>query len=152
MIGRILFWILWPALWFVMPMTRRVRVIIIVDQKVLLVRGWISDGSWELPGGGLKFKESIDDAARRELQEELGLHLVDITHLHDGEAVFTKTGLLHRMHYVQATIKPDEVIAKNWEIAEFAWQPLTDVLNSDMLPELIRESLSGRGISDSDTL
>ncbi len=55
---------------------QRARVILTDRQhRVLLIQGIISKGNWTLPGGGLKRRESAVDAARRELQEEVGLSL-----------------------------------------------------------------------------
>lgn len=47
----------------------------IADDHVLLIkkgRGPYT-GSWDLPGGGIEFGESPEDAVRRELTEETGL-------------------------------------------------------------------------------
>jgi len=37
-------------------------------------------GFWDLPGGFIDFKESAEEAARREIKEELGIELVDINY------------------------------------------------------------------------
>jgi ADP-ribose pyrophosphatase YjhB (NUDIX family) len=45
------------------------------EGRILLVRPTYKPG-WDLPGGMAEANESPDDAARRELQEELGLAVV----------------------------------------------------------------------------
>ena len=48
---------------------------VILDRqgRVLLVRHSYGRRGWELPGGGRKSKESLDEAVRREVREELGV-------------------------------------------------------------------------------
>jgi 8-oxo-dGTP diphosphatase len=54
------------------------------DLKVLLVQRDIEPfkGRWALPGGFVRVEETLDDAARRELQEETGLERVYLEQLY----------------------------------------------------------------------
>jgi ADP-ribose pyrophosphatase YjhB (NUDIX family) len=56
------------------PVRTGVRVMMIQDGKVLLVRQTYMPG-WFLPGGGVKRGETLDQAARREAREETGAEL-----------------------------------------------------------------------------
>lgn len=55
-----------------------VRVIAIKDQKILLVRHTYKS-NWHLPGGGIKRKETLYEAASRELYEETGVKVDKLT-------------------------------------------------------------------------
>jgi len=63
---------------FFRPLTLGVRVMLIQDGKVLLVRHTYLDG-WFMPGGGVKRGETLDQAARREAREEVGAQLNEIS-------------------------------------------------------------------------
>ncbi|MBK1789695.1 NUDIX hydrolase [Persicirhabdus sediminis] len=54
------------------------------DLKVLLIQRDIQpfEGKWALPGGFIQVGESIDDCARRELEEETGLHDIFLEQLY----------------------------------------------------------------------
>ena len=57
---------------FTRPITAGVRVMLIQNGQVLLVRHTYIDG-WYFPGGGLKRGETLEAAARREVREEAGV-------------------------------------------------------------------------------
>ena len=59
------------------PVTLGVRVMVVRDGEVLLVRHSYVPG-WYFPGGGLKRSESPEEAVRREAQEEVGATLHDL--------------------------------------------------------------------------
>ena len=63
---------------FVRPLTLGVRVMMIQHGKVLLVRPTYLDG-WFMPGGGVKRRETLEQAARREAYEEVGAQLNEIS-------------------------------------------------------------------------
>ncbi len=56
------------------PITVGVRLILIDDQSVLLVKHTYQR-HWYLPGGGVKKGETLEQAARREMAEEVGATL-----------------------------------------------------------------------------
>jgi len=56
------------------PKTLGVRVMLIQDGQVLLVRQTYLPG-WFMPGGGVKRGETMDEAARREAREEIGAEM-----------------------------------------------------------------------------
>jgi len=90
------------------------KLVLARDDEVLLVRHTYRPG-WFLPGGGLKRGESLESAARREAQEEVGaligkLELVGVYTHHwrrvtNHQAVFCSSDF-------ELTDRP------NWEIAE----------------------------------
>lgn len=56
-----------------------IKAIILDDQKRLLVgKGEEDSDGWELPGGGLEHKESIEECLTREIEEELGVGVKEI--------------------------------------------------------------------------
>ena len=59
------------------PMITGVRIMLIQNGQVLLVRHTYLEG-WYMPGGGVKRGESVDEAARRESREEVGTELGEI--------------------------------------------------------------------------
>ena|GEM_PF-583044 len=52
-----------------------VRVILVRDGRVVLVRHWYAPGVWTLPGGGAHGNESVEEAGKREVFEEVGFSI-----------------------------------------------------------------------------
>ncbi len=136
LLGRLLFWGAWPLLWFVMPLTRRVRIIIRRGDDVLAVKNWIGPNIWDLPGGGIKFGESIEQAAERELKEEL--RLVGQSPKRIGKEVYIRKfcGLTMRTHFVEMKIGNEDLPIKNWEISEVTWMHPKD-FPTQLIPRTI---------------
>jgi 8-oxo-dGTP diphosphatase len=59
------------------------------DLKVMLIQRGLPpfEGKWALPGGFVRVDETLDEAARRELEEETGLRQVFLEQLHTFGAV-----------------------------------------------------------------
>lgn len=60
------------------PLTLGVKIMLIRDGKILLVRHTYQSG-WFIPGGGVKRGETLEEAARREAWEELGAKLEEVS-------------------------------------------------------------------------
>lgn len=72
-IGSSLGWILWPLLCLYLQGSKRTRVLILYRDEVLLVKGWLGNNRWALPGGGLQRNENPTEGALREMYEETGI-------------------------------------------------------------------------------
>ena len=111
----------------IVPQKDRVRVIVYRDDgDILLVKNRFSRQKWALPGGGVKHNESYEQAAVREVLEEIGLKMHNLRYLgkansHESYAKFSVR--------VFAAYASDYDIKCNFEIMEARW------LNMNYLPE-----------------
>ena len=115
-----------PIVFRIVPKKDRVRVIVYRDDgKILLVRGRFSRQKWALPGGGVNRNESYEQAAVREVLEEVGLKIHNLRYLgkansHESYAKFSVR--VFAAHASNCDIKC------NFEIMEARW------LNMNYLP------------------
>ncbi|MCJ1964949.1 NUDIX hydrolase [Candidatus Nanosynbacter sp. TM7-057] len=105
----------------------RVRVIVYRDDgDILLVKNRFSRQKWALPGGGANRNESYEQAAAREVLEEIGLKIHNLRYLgkansHESYAKFSVR--------VFAAHASNFDIKCNFEIMEARW------FNMNYLPE-----------------
>jgi 8-oxo-dGTP pyrophosphatase MutT (NUDIX family) len=71
-----------------------------LDGRLLMVRHSYGSGAWLLPGGGMKRGESPEDAARREIAEELGCRIESVRVIETIAEVIS--GAPHTAHLVAA--------------------------------------------------
>ena len=119
-LGRVIYYVLYPVFSVYLFRSRRVYAVIRVRDEVLLVKNWIDDGKWTLPGGGVDRGETPEDALVRELHEELkvdvlpgSLRLVSDWRLH-------KRKFWYRYYMVELQKKP-QLIAQQFEIVDMRW-------------------------------
>jgi ADP-ribose pyrophosphatase YjhB (NUDIX family) len=94
---------------------RRATAVVSRDGRVLLVRHrW--QRRFSLPGGGVRFGESVEDAAARELLIELRLTVEKVTRRPDCDC----DGSANR-HHVCLVEASGEPVRRRIEVAEFRW-------------------------------
>lgn len=130
------------------------KVILIHEGRVLLNRCAHDDGRiyYDLPGGGQREYESIEQAARREVLEETG-YRVELTRLAAlSEEIYTDEALrarypnyTHRVLHIFMARLADEPRAQPSErdmgMLESVWTPMDEVA---ALPELCPDNLRAR--------
>ena len=114
--------------WFIFrPQVYGVRCLIECDGRALFVRQTYGKMQWTFPGGGPHRTESREDAARREVKEEVGITLAELQYL--GEYTTTEEYKRDTVRcYCGKALSPDFKIDRN-EIYEAGW------FNLDNLPE-----------------
>lgn len=102
-------------------------------------------GKWQFPGGGLEYKETIEDCLMRELKEEIGVSLQSYKLI---PKLFQS--IRPNWHGVLPTylcvIKDDAVITLNHEASEYAWLTLQEIKERDTL-ELTYEMALGASMA-----
>ena len=98
--------------------------------QVLLIRRGIEPfpGAWALPGGFVRMDEDLEDAARRELEEETSLRGVFLEQLHAfGTPDRDPRGRVVSVAFY-ALVRPEQHPAKgDTDASEAAWFPATEL-------------------------
>jgi len=117
-----------------------VKGFVVMEGKLLLIQRSDSNrypGVWEIPGGRLEEKESIENGLKREIYEEVGL---DVTVLFPLSAHHFKRNDGQEIHMVSFLCKAEnqEINLSN-EHKNFVWATLEEskkLLHKEYLPDL----------------
>ena len=121
-LGLAVFWLGWPVFYFYFKNNRRTRILVLCGDKLLLVKPWINNNRWLLPGGGIKVGESERDSVLRELAEETGLVLDGKAIKQLGEGSYRQYGINRQFVAFFAKVRQESAVAGRLsEIAEVAW-------------------------------
>jgi 8-oxo-dGTP pyrophosphatase MutT (NUDIX family) len=122
------FWLTYPLLWIYLKVGTRTRVLVIVDDLVLLLMGHIGLDQWGLPGGGVHCGEEPLNGAIREVKEETGINLSakQLKFLYHTQSSYKGLKYMYDCFYVQLTTKPP-LQKQAFEVAKMQWLPLLDV-------------------------
>ncbi len=148
-VGRTGYWLGWPVLYVYIKGTMRSRVVVLVDDKILVTKSWLGDGKWELPGGGTHKGETIVACAIREVEEETGIELTT-EQLVQGESFdisnngmpFTCWPLFVRLQSRPTTVLPKrEVVELDWVLADSLSQNNTEAASLRIIADFRRQNL-----------
>jgi len=96
--------------WWRVRKPRRSSVVVVAfdgQERVLLVRHSYGPPAWLLPGGGMNRREQPEQAAAREIREELGCGLAQLTAVDAGEQRIA--GSLDMQHILTASLVGEPV-------------------------------------------
>ena len=113
--GLRLYWLL------IRPELRGVKCVLTDGERVLLVRHTYGHRGWDLPGGSVKRGEAPEAAARREMNEELGLSIDNWQPL--GEFALTIDHHRDTVNCFQAELADPVLTLDLGELAAASWFP-----------------------------
>jgi 8-oxo-dGTP pyrophosphatase MutT (NUDIX family) len=126
--------------WFLFrPQIDGVKCVVTHGDAVLLVRHTYGKPVWDLPGGTVKRRELPRDAARREMNEELGRRIEDWLDL--GELYVNTNHHNDDLHLFQAQVADRQIDLDLIELADANWfglQTLPPDLGPSVRPILAR--------------
>ncbi len=131
-----------------------VLVMVFDEQHRLLLQHGIADNTWDFPGGYMELGETTEETARREVREETGLNVGELTlfkvyagnefyyECPNGDQVFSvcPVYVTHDAH--------GDLCADGKEGSEVKFFPITD-LPMEMLPQvkmMIEDFLQSKGM------
>ncbi len=111
-----------------------VGVIVIKEDKVLLGKrkNTHGEGTWSFPGGHLKFNEGVEDCARREVWEEVGISIMNLRYATFTNDIFHQEGKHYVTLFVVCNYQSGEVSVREPHKCEkwdwFEWDDLPQPL------------------------
>ncbi|MDB5185226.1 MAG: ADP-ribose pyrophosphatase [Candidatus Saccharibacteria bacterium] len=137
LLGRGLYYLGYPALYIYLRGSRRTRLMVLHDRKLLVTKTWLGNGQWSLPGGGLHRGEDPALGASRELYEETGIRASPERLRFIGHYKYAGQGFRFEYDLYAVAIKqaPD-LRAQPIEIADLAWLSRRELAAEPLAPDV----------------
>ena len=117
--------------WYWNPVCAVAVIVRRANREILLVKRAKdpAKGTWDLPGGFANFGESFEDAARREIQEELGVLLSDFEYLGSFPNVYAYKDVRYQTIDVVLIADIGDVVIdlERDELLDFHWMDPADI-------------------------
>lgn len=142
--GKMAFWVSWPFLFMYLFTSKRTRILVVSEGDVLVVKGWLGDGGWGLPGGGLHYKEDPAEGAVRELEEETGVAVKpsDLHFLFAGRTT-SENGMRYGLHAFSLELaKKPEISRQRLELTHLEWVPWAELEQDKKLNKNVRRIMA----------
>lgn len=103
-------------------------VVVVKDNKILLAKRSeklsLEPGKWTIPGGFVDRDETIEEAAAREVLEETGYQIANLTLLRINSNPNRPNEDRQNIDFVFAAEAQQQIAQPDWESSEIAWFPL----------------------------
>lgn len=144
-VGRVVYWVAWPGLYILLKGSHRSRVLLVCNDRVLLVKTWLGSGRWGLPGGGIEKNESAVDGAVREVSEEVGITLSknDLVYLYE-KGYQSKNNFQFNYTAFAVELSHEPKIQLDPEIIEARWVDIETAQSSDA-SQVVHDALAAWG-------
>ena len=118
-----------------------VRALVIKDKKILVCKTAERD-YYFLPGGHIEFSETMHDALRRELREEIDARVTASQFLGGIENLFEQDGIRkHEISFLfHVDIDIDSVVSKETHIS-FYWFSEEEFINQNIVPPALKDAI-----------
>ena len=107
------------------PGTNGVKCVLTDGDQILFVRHSYGPRGWDLPGGSIRPGEQPEAAARREMNEELGIAIHDLVAL--GEFVVHSEHRDDHVHCFSAELRAPRLTIDRGELLTAEWFPRHDL-------------------------
>jgi ADP-ribose pyrophosphatase YjhB (NUDIX family) len=131
------YWLIWPALYFIISGSHRTRVLVILGDKVLVMKNFLGDGRWSLPGGGIHKHEGSTVGAARELAEETAIKLKPGQLKFLGARPCTNRGITYTAHYFVAHLDNTPTTKPNLEVIQLYWAKPAELTTETASPDVL---------------
>ncbi|MEX0933956.1 MAG: NUDIX hydrolase [Candidatus Paceibacterota bacterium] len=112
--------------WFIFrPKTLGVKTLIEHDRKYLFIKNAYGLKKWTFPGGGVKRNEKPEDAAKREVLEEVNIQLPNLSYI--GEYRSTREYKRDIVYCYYASVKDDNYKLYPMEVEDAEWLTLDKI-------------------------
>jgi 8-oxo-dGTP pyrophosphatase MutT (NUDIX family) len=121
-VGLIGFYLAWPALYIYLKQSTRTRIVVLYQGQVLVLKNWLSDNRWSIPGGGLHKDEDPKLGAIRELFEETGIQAAAVDLEAIGEGRYRLHGLSYAFRSYMLRLDSEPVLRRQHiEVSRITW-------------------------------
>jgi 8-oxo-dGTP pyrophosphatase MutT (NUDIX family) len=139
LLGRLLYWGGWPFYMVYFRLMERTRILLVRGDSVLVVKSWLSDGRWGLPGGGLGRTEDPALGVLRELKEELAIDVPKSSLKLLGTEVYRRYGYRYVYYQYMAELTGDVPMHREWyEISDARWTDYRELTGQNAGPDVLR--------------
>lgn len=141
--GKIIHWFARPFIYLLVRGSQRTRIVVCSGNNIVIVKDWLGDGAWKLPGGGLHNGENPAVGAARELYEETSLN-IQPDQLKPIEVKFSKQEdkKTYRCFYVILSDQLDLKVKALNEIIDIRWMPINELKIQPDISSNTRDILS----------